>query len=140
MNSVSQPMRALAFGLTAMLLMLVFAQPAMAQRDAEWLLLGQTRVGLGIDRDSIRLDGRPVIDGVRFRLSTRGIRVLRMVLNFTDGTQYDVPSEELAAASSVGETYDFEYRPTAQTELRLEVRKEKGDVDVLTTQIVHVTQ
>ncbi len=37
---------------------------------------------------------------------------------------------------AVGETYDFEYAPTAPTELRLEVWK--LDADVLTTQLVHV--
>jgi FtsP/CotA-like multicopper oxidase with cupredoxin domain len=37
---------------------------------------------------------------------------------------------------SVGETYDFEYLPTAPAELRLEVRK--LEADVLTTQLVHV--
>jgi hypothetical protein len=38
---------------------------------------------------------------------------------------------------SVGETYDFEYVPKQQQDLRLEVRK--MDSDVLTTMLVHVT-
>jgi len=39
---------------------------------------------------------------------------------------------------AVGETYDFEYLPTAPAELRLEVWK--LDADVLTTELVHVTK
>jgi len=39
---------------------------------------------------------------------------------------------------SVGETYDFEYAPTAPITLRLEVR-ERG-WDMLTTQLVQVTK
>jgi FtsP/CotA-like multicopper oxidase with cupredoxin domain len=39
---------------------------------------------------------------------------------------------------AVGETYDFEYMPTAPAELRLEVWK--LDADVLTTERVHVTK
>ena len=39
---------------------------------------------------------------------------------------------------AVGETYDFEYVPTAPAELRLEVWKLDGDV--LTTELVHVTK
>lgn len=38
---------------------------------------------------------------------------------------------------AVGETYDFEYRPMAAGDLRLEVLK--SDADVLTTELVHVT-
>jgi hypothetical protein len=94
-----------------MLSMLLFSAPAAAQRNAEWVLLGETRVGLGIDRDSIRLADRPKIDGLRLRLSHRGTRVLRMVLNFDDGSQYEIPSEELAAASSIGESYEIDLPP-----------------------------
>ena len=39
---------------------------------------------------------------------------------------------------SVGETYDFEYRPTAPAHLRLEVWK--LEADVLTTEFVQVTK
>jgi hypothetical protein len=91
--------------------MLVLAGPAAAQRNGDWVLLGETRVGLGIDRDSIRLADRPKIDGLRFRLSHRGTRVLRMVLNYDDGTQYEVPPEQLAAASAVGESYEIDVPP-----------------------------
>jgi hypothetical protein len=50
------------------------------------------------------------------------------------GTSHD---EVRQSADLVGETYDFEYVPAEPAEVRLEVRK--LFVEVLTTQLVHVT-
>ncbi len=80
------------------LAMLASALPAAAE-DENWVSLGVTRVGLGIDRDSIDLLGSPKVDGLRFVVSHQGVRVLRMTIVYEDGSTYEVPAERLASAS-----------------------------------------
>jgi hypothetical protein len=78
------------------LITVLLASPAMAQRDREWVVIGEQSVGFGTDTDVIKISNRAP-SFWRLRLGARGndIFVNRMRVIFANGASQDIQVNEL---------------------------------------------
>lgn len=94
----------------ALLAVFAFALPAQA-RQAEWELLGQQKVGFGVDRDVVRVGARDgAFTSIQLRVRGNDIEVLDVKVRYGNNEIDDIPVRSLIRAGGSSGVLDLRGR------------------------------
>ncbi|MBI1385197.1 MAG: hypothetical protein GC150_09825, partial [Rhizobiales bacterium] len=101
--------RGLGFLAVTLVVALLQAQAALAQRAGDWVELGRQPVGIGLDKDVIQLDradGR--FDGLKLRVENGNVLLLGINVVFGNGDRQDIPVTGLMRSGQETTTLDLD--------------------------------